>query len=302
MIFSELYSSYYNAVAEIISLAVKGELTDKAMHKIINNKAFAESVMTIPQSLKNGDWRLLTKDMKTPLKNPPTMPLTLLQKRWLRSLSTDPRVELFDLDFSGLEDVRPLFDENTFLYFDRYSDGDPYNSEEYKEVFRTILKAFREKKKLHVNFISNKGHRLSWDCVPLRLVYSSKDDKFRLIIASNKRTHTINLARIRQVTMLEGFSPHEVISNEDRKKEITFELYDKRSALERVMLHFSHLEKETKKINDELYTVKLKYYQDDETEILIRILSFGPMIKVTSPQSFIDQIKHRLNKQNRLRA
>ena len=53
MIFSELYSSYYNAVAEILSLAVKGELTDKAMYDIINNKAFAESVMTIPQSLKD---------------------------------------------------------------------------------------------------------------------------------------------------------------------------------------------------------------------------------------------------------
>ena len=302
MIFSELYSSYYNAVAEIIAFAVKGELTDKAMYDVINNKAFAESVMTIPQALKDKQWKLLTDDLKTPVENVPSMPLTLLQKRWLKSLMTDMRIGLFDLDFSGLEDVKPLFDENTFLYFDRYSDGDPYTSDVYRENFRTILKALREKKKLLVNFTSNKGQRLSWECIPLRLVYSSKDDKFRLIVASNTRKHTVNLARIRSVIMLESFLPDEVRIAEDRKKEITFELIDKRNALERVMLHFSHLEKETKKINGELYTVKLKYYQEDETEILIRILSFGPMIKVTSPQSFIDQIKHRLNMQNRLRT
>ena len=133
-------------------------------------------------------------------------------------------------------------------------------------------------------------------------MYSSKDDKFRLIVASNTRNHTINLARIRSVTMLGNFSPDEVRNIEEKKKEITFELFDKRNALERVMLHFSHLEKETRRASDDLYIVKLKYYQEDETEILIRILSFGPMIKVTSPQSFIDQIKHRLNMQNRLRA
>lgn len=302
MIFSELYSSYYNAVAEIIALAQKGELTEKVMYEVINRKAFSESIMMIPQSLKNGDWKLLTKDMKTPLKNPPTMPLTLLQKRWLKSLMNDPRIKLFDLDFSGLKDVKPLFDENTFIYFDRYCDGDPYTSSEYIEMFRTVLEALKEKRKIMVNFITNKGTRLNWECVPLRLMYSSKDDKFRLIVASNTRNHTINLARIRKVTLLDVFPYENVKLREDKKKELCFELYDKRNALERIMLHFSHLEKETQKLGDELYKVTLKYYQEDETEILIRILSFGPMIKVTSPQSFIDQIKHRLNKQNRLRA
>ena len=143
MIFSELYSSYYNAVAEILSIAVKGELSDKVMYEVINRKAFSESAMVIPQSLKNGDWRLLTKDLKTPLKNPPTMTLTLLQKRWLKSLMSDPRIKLFNLDFSFLEEVKPLFDENTFMYFDRYFDGDPYTSSEYTIVF--LQKVWGEK-------------------------------------------------------------------------------------------------------------------------------------------------------------
>ena len=37
--------------------------------------------------------------------------------------------------------------------------------------------------------------------------------------------------------------------------------------------------------------------KDDETEMVIRILSFGPMIKVTAPQHFVELIKQRLIRQ-----
>lgn len=302
MLFSEIYSSYYNAVAEILTLATKGELTDKAMYEAVSRKAFGESVMSIPKSLKNGDWKLLLADNTTPVKNPPTMPLTELQKRWLKSLLSDPRIQLFSPDVTGLEDVKPLFDENTFVYFDRYSDGDPYTSADYIERFKTVLTALKEKRKLLINFTSHNGKRLSWVCVPERLVYSSKDDKFRLATFSKRKNLTVNLARVRSCRLLEPYTEDEFRPQANPKKELTLELYDKRNALERVMLHFSHLEKETRKLSDDLYRVTLKYYQEDETEILIRVLSFGPMVKVISPQSFINQIKHRLNKQNRLRA
>ena len=86
------------------------------------------------------------------------------------------------------------------------------------------------------------------------------------------------------------------------KKEVVFELYDERNALERAMLHFSHLEKETEKLGEGKYRVKLLYEQEDETEILIRLLSFGPVIKVLSPQSLIDQIIKRIEKQEKLRT
>ena len=36
------------------------------------------------------------------------------------------------------------------------------------------------------------------------------------------------------------------------------------------------------------------YEKEDETELVIRVLSFGPMIKVTAPQSFAELIKQRL--------
>ena len=78
------------------------------------------------------------------------------------------------------------------------------------------------------------------------------------------------------------------------------ELVDERNALERVMLHFSHLEKETVRLDGDRYLITLQYNQEDEAEILIRVLSFGPMLKVLEPSSFVDQIRNRLERQKRI--
>ena len=41
----------------------------------------------------------------------------------------------------------------------------------------------------------------------------------------------------------------------------------------------------------------MTYDREDETEVLIRILSFGPMIKVIGSERFVNLIKDRLQKQ-----
>ena len=78
---------------------------------------------------------------------------------------------------------------------------------------------------------------------------------------------------------------------------VTLQVFDDRNTLERVLLHFSHLKKETKKIDDQHYIVKLTYEVSDETEMLIRILSFGPTVKVLDPEELILKIRERLRKQ-----
>ena len=76
-----------------------------------------------------------------------------------------------------------------------------------------------------------------------------------------------------------------------------FELQDERNALERVLLHFAHFPKRAERIEKNKYQITIDYDKDDETEMLIRILSFGPMIKVVKPEHFINLIKERLRKQ-----
>ena len=302
MLFSEIYSSYYNAVAKILSLAVSGELTGAALYEAVKDSAFSESITVIPDSLKNETWPLLFDDNTTPIEHSPTMPLTELQKRWLKALLCDPRIKLFSPSVEGLENVKPLYTPDVFVYFDRYSNGDPFEDSNYISTFQTVLTALREKRRLCIKYTSHHGERLSLVCIPRRLEYSQKDDKFRLdSIAYNKR-FTINLSRVTSCSLLDMYSDKDCRQIADTKRELVIELFDERNALERVMLHFSDVEKETQKIDERLYRFRMSYYAEDETEMLIRVLSFGPMLRVISSDSFIEQIKKRINRQNELQS
>ena len=302
MLFNEIYGKYFAAVSEIIKSAQSGKLTEKELYAIVRDNAFAESGLVIPQMLKDENWPLLRKNLSTPLEHAPKRPLTLLEKRWLKSLLSDPRIKLFDLSAGGLEDVEPLYPADSFVYFDRYSNGDPFEDPEYVKNFKTVLKAMREHRKVYIEFTGHRGTDQKRNCVVYSLEYSSKDDKFRIIASGDRYSFIINMARITKCELMEEYSPEEFRPKAPIKKEIIIELFDERNALERVMLHFSHLEKETEKIGDKKYRVKLLYETEDETEMLIRILSFGPMIKVLSPQNLIEQIKNRIEKQEKLRT
>lgn len=212
---------------------------------------------------------------------------------------SDPRIELFQPDKTGLENVEPLFSYDDVVYFDRYADGDPYTDANYIQNFHTVLQALREKRKLKICHSSRIGRQVSGVFVPFRLEYSGKDDKFRLISSGVWHSRIINIARITQCALLEGFTGSECFPPKQRDFSISFDLTDERNALERVMLHFSNCRKETRRLDERHYTVNLWYEPQDETELLIRILSFGPMIRVTAPESFINLIKERLFRQQK---
>lgn len=305
MLFNEIYSSYFNVVADVLARACEGNLQESDINEIIAKKAFGESVLNIPSALKNQEWKLLTENMDTPLLSKPTMPLTTLQKQWMKALLNDPRIQLFNPSTEGLENVEPLYKQEWLEYYDRYSDGDDFENEKYIETFRLILQALREYRKISVKY---KGPRRKHNrnFIPYRLEYSSKDDKFRLIAIGedviNGQPVTMNLGRIKEVRLL-GHYPSEVYDPpEPNNKEIVVELVNERNCLERFMLHFSHLEKEAEKIDNMHYRIRMKYDRDDETEILIRVISFGAKVKVVSPDRFINLIKERLEKQQELGA
>lgn len=151
MIFSELYGAYYNTVAAVLRKAVQRPLTKEDLRTVIERCAFSESVLSIEPVLTSEKWQLLRPDGTTPLLHPPTMPLTVLQKRWLKAISLDPRIRLFDFDSSVLEDVPPLFTPDDIYIFDRYADGDPFEDEVYIQIFHRILDAIKKRYPLSID-------------------------------------------------------------------------------------------------------------------------------------------------------
>lgn len=297
MIFSELYSAYYNAVASILSAVIDGERSEKELQRIVCERAFGESVLSILPSLKSGKWQLLRPDMTSTLENKPTMPLTTLQKRWLKAISLDPRVKLFGVEFPELCDVTPLFTAEDYYVYDKYSDGDPFEDEEYIRQFRVILEAIRNSSQIKFEMTNRKGNVIFVRCYPERLEYSEKDDKFRMISSGWRSVSTVNLAKIRGCVHYSGGRKLDRCISEPIYDTVTLKLTDERNALERVMLHFAHFEKSEERIDGKNYLLKIKYLREDETELVIRILSFGPMVEVVGSDSIRELIIERLKKQ-----
>ncbi len=297
MIFSELYSAYYNTIAAIISRIIEGEHSEKELQKIVAERAFGESVLTIMPALKSEKWQLVHSDMTTSLDHKPTMPLTTLQKSWLKAISLDPRVKLFGVKFPELDDVEPLFTADDYYVYDKYSDGDPFEDEEYIRQFKVILDAIRQETQIKFEMVNRNGKTMHIRCHPLRLEYSEKDDKFRLVTAGWHAVSTVNLSKIKNCVHYDG---QKVLDNYewDKKQDtLTVKVFDERNALERFMLHFAHFEKQAEKLDKNTYLVKIKYAHDDEPEMVIRILSFGPMVEVIGSENFKKLVIEKLKKQ-----
>lgn len=300
MIFNEIYGAYFNTVSHILAEAVKNPVDKARLREIVEKYAFSESIISIENSFQLQKWQLLLPNGTTPIKNIPDIPLSLTEKRWLKAISLDPRIRLFDCDIEFDEEIEPLFTPDDYYVFDKYSDGDPYEDKEYIKNFRLILSAIKASVPLDIHIINKKSNDIEIIAIPEYLEYSEKDDKFRLILAGSKNGSVVNLGRIKSCEIYDGgFRYKADYKSENKKYSITLELKNERNSLERVMLHFSHYEKYSEKIDDENYKVRIYYDKSDEAEVLIRVLSFGPLIRVTKPRSLVYFIKKRLLNQKR---
>lgn len=316
MLFHEIYGAYFRTVSRILTEAAEHGITERELTDIVAEHAFAESTLVVPEKLTSGEWPLLAESgrdergqklWKSVLGHAPERPLTGLEKQWLAAVLQDPRVKLF---LSGkelyelqerLKDVPPLFSEDMFVYYDRYGDGDPYTDRAYIGTFHRVLRAIRERRLLSAEYSGRFGRVSNILCFPYKLEYSSKDDKFRVLARSVKGwAYTINMARIRRCTLKREAAPEEQVIPEMRKSFVDLELTDRRNALNRAMIHFSDLQKETEKLDEKHYRIRLYYYADDETELVIRILSFGPMLRVLAPQEFVEKVRARVVRQEAL--
>nr|QGT51133.1 hypothetical protein Firmicute1046_2090 [uncultured Firmicutes bacterium] len=297
MIFNEIYSAYYNTVAKILAEILKGNKSEENLNKIISENAFGESILSILPSLKSEKWQIVKSDLTTPIKHKPAMPMTTVQKQWLKAILQDPRIGLFDLKINGLEDTEPLFTPDDYVIYDKYADGDPYDDEAYILHFRTILNAIGTKQALKIEMTNRHGDTIQMNVLPIRLEYSEKDDKFRLISLGCRYGRTINLARIVSCKIYNGENFTEGGRQRSKQDNVTLKICDERNALERIMLHFAHFEKQAERIDDNTYIVRITYNKDDETEMLIRILGFGPVAEVVAPDSFRALIIERLKQQ-----
>lgn len=330
-LFTEIYNCYYQIVSEICTAAQDKPISEKNMLALAARFGFEESgYRIVPKLIAN--WNLLEETKEgylSKIDNPANIPLTTLQKSWLKSILTDKYIPLFldpeqiDILNAYLKDIDALFAPEYFHYYDRFSDGDDCSSPAYVSHFRTLLQAIRDKRFVTIRFYSRKGDAVCHTYLPCRIEYSAKNDKFRLLAVIEKRGNidqnncninkkigkieTLNLSRIESLSLTDRFYPEVIdlqkaLQDSYYKEPVKLLITTKRNTLERTMLHFANYEKQTRKIDETTYECDIYYNSMMETELLIEILSFGPTVKVLGPGDFLLKIKHRISRQQELLA
>lgn len=315
-LFSEIYTCYYQIVKSI--LQHPAALTLEDLRTSVSGMGYEESLLYLIPKLTSGEWNLLERKgdiFLSRLSEDFYIPLTDLQKSYIRTILQDERIQLF-LDEDKCEylkqllcDAQILWQPEDFYYYDRFTNGDDYSNPDYRQHFRTLLTAIHNHQYVDISYESRNNHRVHHHYLPCRLEYSIKNDKFRLLgtLRSDKqhRIEILNLDRMKNVTLMPEQADYipdinESIRSSYYKEPVRLRIHTDRNALERTMLQFANYEKNTTKIDDNTYECLIYYNQKMETELLIEVLSFGPLIEVLGNERFLSQIKQRLKKQKRL--
>ena len=316
-LFSELYSCYYQVLRHL--LLNQNAITMQDIRAQIIEEGFEESMLSIIPKLESGTWNLFTKDGELYLsKLSPSFlePLSDLEKSYLKALLSDSRIGLFltQEQLEALNDmlasVTPLWKPEQLYYYDRFADGDPYDDETYRSHFQVLLHAQKKRQYVDIDYNAPSGKRVHHYYVPARLEYSVKNDKFRLLAFKHTggqamRLELLNIARIQNVrttekTLASAVDLNALIQNSYYKEPLRLRIVNERNALERAMLHFANYEKNTVKIDENTYEFLIYYNQNMETELLIEVLSFGPMLTVLGNEKFLDLLKARLERQTQI--
>lgn len=317
-LFDKVYNCYYQIIFNILKEGSAHPLTRQDLQRITDTYGYEESAITIIPKLINFHWPLLHKTTDNNwtggLDHLVKTPVTQLQKSWLKALLSDPRIRLFfsadqlaSLE-NSLTGVAPLYQQSDFYYFDRYQDGDDYDSPIYQACFQTILAALNEERFLLVSYTGKRHAEPSiYEVYPCHLQYSPKDDKFRLYGFWQKESGRLipiilNLNRLLDCHLSRRNKPARLPQLKQQQDDpVLIEISGERNSLERCMLHFANYEKHTEYDEDKkVYYCSIFYNIEDETELLIQLLSFGPVIRILGPDRFLRLVRERTNKQHEL--
>ena len=189
MIFHKIYSIYIYACERLIrQLLQEPEPIDEAIDNIELPKFLRHPFEELMESKEVmelfGNLNLMQENGKNSHRVMPEYALTKLEKQWIKTILLDPRVKLFDVSFTGLDDVEPLYHLEDYVYFDRPAVSDPWADSDYIEHFRMVYRACKEEQKLALVWreCENAGwlkytNTPAWAiCKPVHIEYDGRQD------------------------------------------------------------------------------------------------------------------------------
>jgi hypothetical protein len=315
ILFHEMYNVYYRIVARLMERARRAPFSAGDIRKAVEELGFEETQAEFFTKLRNWDIPVFCRNddgtYSTPLEFVPR-PLSLTERRWLASILDDERMVLFldDGEIARMKalpgDVKPLYKKEDFRVVDGANDPDPYAAAHYRKIFRTLLDARERGKSLRIRYRTRNGGEKDIVAKPTAIQYSMKDDKFRLLCKGRSedgraRRIVMNVSRIVTADICDASPPPPDPGAEPETKTAVISLSRERDTPERAMMHFANYECVSYARDDGQIVMNVKYNAEDEKEVLVRVLAFGPQIRVLEPDSLADMIKQRLASQKELK-
>ncbi|MDR3598700.1 WYL domain-containing protein [Clostridium sp.] len=224
-----------------------------------------------------------------------------LEKTWLNGMIKESTVqallgrEIIEKLEKALEDINE--GSNDIIEFTNKAKNEfYYDFQKLKEDFYTILEGIvKEKPIIYTNVDKDGNEYKNQLALPIRIEYSLKDDKFRASLYSldEERSIMINLHTLKSVKIADNvelkINRENVLKKLKEKKycdtPITIELEDIRGAMERCFMSFSSFERSSRFIGDNKYEIDIYYYTFEEADVIRKIMSLGPYVKVKSPNN-----------------
>ena len=230
------------------------------------------------------------------------IPLSELEIRWLKTIISDEKIRYFFSkdELHAIEsclkqmaaDAKP-FPMDVVNYYDRYK---YLNKKQWNEsdVLVPVLDAIRKDHKINIKYVSDKHEEESGDYKPIIVEYSKRDNRFKGYFLSCRKKGGLKIYNLNQCISVEDtgkkFNPNKPNSyyEEFRKKnmaEVRIQFDDKQNLADRVLTEFSPWEKRC--IFDPetgVYELTIFYQKRDGKELALRLLEFGPNIKMCDPE------------------
>jgi hypothetical protein len=326
-LFHEYKNKYFHLVFRILNLAKDGLYKDEII-KLIGKEEYDEKIIgkdfktfegMLLNEYENSDnfnfleesegkfYSIINKEGNMPLK----VRFSKLEKTWLNGMIKESVVqallgkETIEKLERALEDVTEG-NNDVIEFTNKVRSHTPNDLVKLKDDFYAILEGIIKGKPIIYTNVDKNGNEYNNQlALPIRIEYSLKDEKFRASLYSleEERAIMVSLHTLKDVKIAENIASN--INREDVLKKlkekryceipITIELEDIRGAMERCFMSFSSFERSSRAISENRYEIDIYYYTFEEAEVIRKIMSLGPYVKVKSPDRVrnivIDKIK-----------
>lgn len=332
-LFHEYKNKYFHLIFTILSLAKDGiteeeiikliqesgyndyEFVDKngcTLRQMILNKCYdKENNLNLLKEENGKYYPIITDKGQAPLK----VRFTSLEKQWLKDLISNKKARtLLGKDIvnkleEALKDVKNLSYGNIDITNSIVS-LENVEDKEFREKFFVILKGIVEHRYIKYTNIDKNGNIYkNQKAIPIRIEYSLKDDKFRVSFYSveEKRPIMTVMDSLTEISLEENIKEEILredilmkIKNKYVDEPIILQVKDEKCAMERFFMSFSSYERYTRVIEKNVYEIELYYYSFQKEEVIRKIISLGPYVKVKFPKDIIETIIERIKRAHEL--